>query len=149
MASLVKLAPGAFRLLRGAAARRDRPGKPPPAPPNGSLERALAFVAHMGLRVSLLISAALVLGLLALGSSASWLAWLKLALGLVLVVEGFLLVKDWRGARRLALWRIGRRESAPRGRLVRGLASPTLQLVGLVWLAVGALAVIEGLTRLV
>lgn len=149
MASLAKLAPGAFRLLRGAALRRGGPGEPPPAPPNGRVERAVAFVAHMGLRVSLLISAALILGLLAIGSAASWLAWLKLALGLILVAEGFLLTKDWRGARRLALWRIRRGESVLGRRFVRRLASPALQLLGLVWLAVGALAAIEGVTRLV
>jgi uncharacterized protein YjeT (DUF2065 family) len=95
-----------------------------------------------------------VLGLLASESEATWLAWIRLALGLVLLVEGLLLATDWRGARRLTLWRMRRREPVGvrlplKHRVRRALASPALQLLGLVWLGAGLLAAALGLPPLV
>jgi hypothetical protein len=126
----------------------------PLAPPAGRVEHAVAFAAHRGLAVGIVVSAAFVFGLLAVNSEATWLAWLRLALGLVLIVEGLLLATDWRGARRLTLWRMRRHE--PFGvrrplkhRLRRALASPGLQLLGLVWLGAGLLAAALGLSQLV
>ena len=124
------------------------------APPVGRFQRSLAFAAHRGFILSLVISAAFMLGLLAIGSDAAWLAWLRIALGFVLIVEGLLLATDWRGARRLTLWRLRRGETGGvqlplTHRLVRGLASPGLQLLGIAWLGAGILAATLGLPRLV
>jgi hypothetical protein len=146
---LTKLA----RLATQAAAAQKSLERPL-APPAGRFERALAFVAHRGFAVAIAVSAALVLGLLASDSEATWLAWIRLALGLTLLVEGLLLATDWRGARRLTLWRMRRHE--PFGvrlplkhRVRRALASPGLQLLGLVWLGAGLLAAALGLSSLV
>jgi hypothetical protein len=114
------------------------------APPTGRSERALAAVAHRGFQISLLISAAFVFGLLALDTHAVWLGSVKLALGATITGEGILLATDWRGARRFTLWRLRRqrghsdhsRSSIP-ARLAWKLASPALQLLGVIWLAVG------------
>ena len=149
MASFLKLA----RLANQAVAAQKALERPL-APPAGRFQRWLAFVAHRGFAVSLVISAGLVLGLLAASSDAAWLAWLRIALGLVLIVEGLLLATDWRGARRLTLWRMRRGEAAGvrlplTQRLVRSLASPGLQLLGIVWLGAGILAATLALPQLV
>jgi len=149
VASFLKLA----RLANQAVAAQKALERPL-APPAGRFQRWLAFVAHRGFAVSLVISAGLVLGLLAASSDAAWLAWLRIALGLVLIVEGLLLATDWRGARRLTLWRMRRGEAAGvrlplTQRLVRSLASPGLQLLGIVWLGAGILAATLALPQLV
>jgi hypothetical protein len=149
VASLLKLA-----RLATQAAGAQKALQRPLAAPVGRFQRALAFAAHRGFTLSLVISAALVLGLLAIGSDAAWLAWLRIALGLILVVEGLLLATDWRGARRLTLWRMRRGESGGvqlplTHRLVRSLAGPGLQLLGIVWLGAGILAATLGLPTLV
>jgi len=69
-------------------------------------------------------------------------------------VEGLLLATDWGGARRLALWRMRRGETGGvqlplTHRLVRGLASIGLQLLGIAWLGAGILAATLGLQQLV
>jgi cytochrome c biogenesis protein CcdA len=146
---LTKLA----RLATQAAAAQKSLERPL-APPAGRVERVVAFAGHRGFAVGIVISVALVLGLLAVNSEATWLAWLRIALGLVLIAEGLLLATDWRGARRLTLWRMRRHE--PFGvrlplkhRIRRALASPGLQLLGLIWLGVGLLAASLGLSQLV
>ena len=149
MASFVKLA----RLAARAVATQKALERPL-APPVGRVQRSLAFAAHRGFVLSLVISAAFILGLLAIGSDAAWLAWLRIALGLVLIVEGLLLATDWGGARRLALWRMRRGETGGvqlplTHRLVRGLASIGLQLLGIAWLGAGLLAATIGLQQLV
>ena len=146
MVSRAKLVPLAVRALRHAAAAR-QVGSTPLAPPRSRAERALAFAAHRGFTLSLVISAVLALGLLALNSGAAWLAWVKICLGAVLIVEGLLLATDWRGARRLTLWRL--RRGTTQGRFGRSLASVGLQLVGIVWLGAGILAVTVALPSLV
>ena len=148
MASFLKLA-----RLAGQVAASRKTLETPLAPPNGRLERSLAFAVHRGVAVSLLISATLVFGLLAIGSDAAWLAWLRIAVGLILIVEGLLLATDWRGARRLTLWRMRRGDAAGARlplthRLVRRLAGPGLQLLGIVWLGAGILAAAIGLPTL-
>jgi hypothetical protein len=149
MASFLRLA-----RLAAQAADVQKALKRPLAPPDGRVQRSLAVAVHWGFAVSLAISAALVLGLLSSDSEATWLAWLRLVLGLVLIVEGILLATDWRGARRLTLWRMRRREIAGAQRPLvhhvrRGLASPGLQLLGIVWLAAGLFAAALGLPQLV
>ena len=149
MATFLKLA----RLATQAAAAQKALERPL-APPAGRFQRALAFTTHRGLVVGLVITAALLLGLLAAGSSAAWLAWLRVAIGLALIAEGLLLASDWRGARRLTLWRMRRNETAGlplplRHRLLRSLVSPGLQLLGIAWLGAGILALALGLQQLV
>ena len=153
MVSRAKLVPLAVRALRHAAAAR-QVGSTPLAPPRSRAERALAFAAHRGFTLSLVISAVLALGLLALNSGAAWLAWVKICLGAVLIVEGLLLATDWRGARRFTVWRLRRGETPGAAvplmhRIARSLASVGLQFVGIVWLGVGILAVALGLPSLV
>jgi hypothetical protein len=123
-------------------------------PPVGRFQRALAFLAHRGFAVSLVITAALVFGLLSIGGGAVWLAWLRLVIGVILIVEGLLLATDWRGARRLTIWRMRRGETGGvqlplTHRVVRVLASPGLQLLGIAWLGAGVLAAAVGLPKLV
>jgi hypothetical protein len=147
--SYLKLA----RVAAQAAAARKALERPLAAPVGG-FQRTLALAAHRGLAVSIVISAALVLGLLASDSQAAWLAWLRLVLGLLLIVEGLLLATDWRGARRLTLWRMRRGETAGVKRPLahrarRGLASPGLQLLGIAWLGAGLLAAALGVPPLV
>ena len=115
-------------------------------------ERALALVAHRGFNLSLVISGALLLGVLALGWKAPWLDWAELVLGLAMAIEGALLATNWHGARKLALGRLQRRRSAReslRMRLVWRLASPALELLGVVWVGAGALTAALGLGRIV
>ena len=118
-------------------------------------ERALAFVAHRGFNLSLVISGALLLGVLALGWKARWLDWAELVFGLALAIEGALLATNWHGARKLALARLQQRRSSRRARaslrsrIVWRLASPALELIGVVWVGAGALTAALGLGRIV
>ena len=149
MASFLKLARLATRAV--AAQKGLERGLAPPA---GRFERSLAFTVHRGFTLSLVISAGLALGLLAIGKDAVWLAWLRIVLGVILIVEGLLLATDWRGARRLTLWRMRRGEGGGvplplTHRLVRRLAGPGLQLLGIAWLGAGILAATLGLPTLV
>jgi hypothetical protein len=121
------------------------------ASPPTRFERALALVAHRGFNVSLVISAALLFGVLALGWKPRWLDWAELVLGLAMAAEGALLATDWRGARKLALGRLRQRRARAslRSRIVWRLASPALQLLGVAWIAAGALTAALGLGRIV
>jgi hypothetical protein len=114
-------------------------------------ERALALVAHRGFNLSLVISAALLLGVLALGWKARWLDWVEVALGLALATEGALLATNWRDARKLTVWRRQRRraQASLRSRLVWRLASPALELLGVAWVGAGALTAALALARIV
>jgi hypothetical protein len=125
-----------------------------PSPTRRS-ERALAVVAHRGFNLSLLISGALLLGVLALGWKARWLDWAELVLGFAMAAEGTLLATNWRGARKLALERLQRRRSRRQSRasllsrIVWRLASPALQLLGVAWIGAGMLTAALGLGRIV
>jgi hypothetical protein len=98
------------------------------------------------------ISVALIFGLLAIGSHAAWFSWLKIGVGVVLGVEGFLLARDWRGARGLLLERLGRGRAARQGSLRRQLAGRAwdsgLQLLGTAWILAGLLAAALGVSGL-
>ena len=116
----------------------------------------LAFKAHWGFNLSLATTVLLFAGLLATSSGSTWLNSVRLALGVLLLLEGFLLAKDWRGSRRLVLWRLQRRRLAagpvaPRsgGGSPSRSSSRALQLLGLIWLAAGLLTVILTLQQLV
>jgi hypothetical protein len=115
----------------------------------------LAVAGYWGFNAALIVSAVLLLGFLAIGSNAAWLGWLKVVLGATMAAEGFLLARDWRGARRLVLWRIQQRQGARVGEraslsslLLRRLASPALELLGVAWVAAGTLAAALGVARL-
>jgi hypothetical protein len=102
--------------------------------------------------VALAISVALIFGLLAIGSHAAWFSWLKIGVGAALVVEGFLLARDWRGARGLLLTGLGRGRAARQGSLRRQLAGKAwesgLQLLGTAWILAGLLAAGLGISGL-
>jgi len=121
------------------------------ASPTSRFERALALVAHRGFNLSLVISAALLLGVLALGWTPRWLDWGELVLGLALAAEGALLATNWRGARKLVVGRLRRRRGGAslRSRMLWRLASPALQLLGVAWIGAGALTAALGLGRIV
>jgi hypothetical protein len=119
--------------------------------PTSRAERALAVVAHRGFNLSLVVSAALLLGVLALGWQARWLDWAELVLGLAMAAEGALLATDWRGARKLVVGRLRRRHGGAslRRRVLWRLTSPALQLLGVAWIGAGALTAALGLGRIV
>jgi len=147
MSSWLKLA----RLANQAVAAQKALQRPP-TPPAGRFERTLALAVHRGIVVALVISASFALGVLALSSDAAWLAWLRIVLGLILLAEGLLLATDWRGARRLTVWRMRRGENAQlplTHRMLRKLAGPGLQLLGIAWLGAGILAITVALPSLV
>ncbi len=111
------------------------------------------LLVRQGFNVALLISGALMLGLLAITTHATWFEGSKTGIGVVLAAEGLLLMTDWRGARRLTLARLQRPRTAGsrrsvRRRLVRSASSLALQLLGLAWLAAGALTAGLGLQQL-
>ena len=118
-------------------------------------QRALAVVAHRGFNLSLVVSGALLLGVLALGWQARWLDWAEVVLGLAMAIEGALLATNWRDARKLTLGRLRQRRSGRqarvslRSRIVWRLASPALELLGVVWVGAGALTAALGLGRIV
>lgn len=149
MAFLAKLA---LRLLR----RTGSSVRAPLAPPRNRFERVLAFKAHWGFNLSLATTVLLFAGLLATSAGGTWLNSTRLALGILLLLEGFLLAKDWRGSRRLVMWRLQRRRLAAgpvsaslRRRFAEPFIEPGLQLLGLMWLAAGLLTVILTLQQLV
>jgi hypothetical protein len=129
--------------------------RPPLLPPRNRFERVLAFEAHWGFNLSLATTVLLFAGLLATSSGSTWLNSVRLALGVLLLLEGFLLTKNWRDSRRLVLWRLQRRRLAAgpvgtslRRRFAEPFFEPGLQLLGLVWLAAGLLTVILTLQQL-
>ena len=144
MVARPKTAPRLLRAVLRLAEASGAPAGERLVPPTRRAERALAATAHRGFQISLLISAAFVFGLLALDTHAVWLGSVKLALGATIAGEGVLLATDWRGARRLTLWRLRRQRghsvhtrSPISARIAWKLASPALQLLGAIWLAVG------------
>jgi hypothetical protein len=149
VAVLAKLA---LKLLR----RGGPSTRAPLVPPRNRFERVLAFKAHWGFNLSLATTVLLFAGLLATSSRSTWLNSVRLGLGVLLLLEGFLLTKDWRGSRRLVLWRLQRRRLAAgpvgaslRRRFAEPFFEPGLQLLGLIWLAAGLLTVILTLQQLV
>ena len=150
MGSFIKIAARTARLLKEHARDAGQAQRAVPSLPASRSERALACVGYWGFNASLVVSAALVLGFLTIGTSAVWLGWLKLGLGLTMLAEGLLLLSDWQGGRRLVLQRIqqhrgraGRRLSLS-GLFVRQLTSLALQVLGLAWLGGGTLAAALG-----
>lgn len=122
------------------------------APPaTNRFARTLTVVTHRGFNLCLLVSAALLLGVLALGWTARWLDWAELVLGLALAAEGFLLATNWHDARRLLVARLRTRraQASLTARVGWRLASPALQLLGVVWIGAGALTAALAFGRIV
>lgn len=143
MASRVDLAVASARLLARLVSPKSRVSSGPDRAPTGWREQAFTLIGYAGLWVSLAISGALLFGGTALPSHATWLAWLKLGLGIVLIGEGAILATDWQHGRQLILWRMrlareGRKRHAfVTWRFGGHLLSIGLQLVGVLWFAAG------------
>lgn len=152
MPSLFRLTPAVRTVMRLLAAPTGAAPLPVHLPTRRS-ERVLASVVHKGLQISALISFALLLGLLALHTHSVWLGSVKLAFGVTMIGEGVLLATNWRDARQLALSRLWGHHAWARppilARLTLRLASPTLQLLGVVWLGAGLLTVLLGLQAVI
>jgi hypothetical protein len=123
------------------------------AAPAGRRARAAAGLLHVGLAFSVVVSAALLLGALAIETDVRWALWTQTGVGIAMILEGTLLCTNWRGARGLLLWRLQRKHlpAAPVGMAARigwRLASPLLQLLGLLWLGAGTLTALLGAQQL-
>jgi hypothetical protein len=119
--------------------------------PVGRRERTVTAVGYRGLQVSVGISLALIFGLGVSESRSPWLAGARIGLGVMLLVEGYLLGTNWLGARRLTVWRVQHRrsqEGAVGSAAVRFLVDFITQLAGVVWLAIGAYLVWLGAAAL-
>jgi uncharacterized protein YjeT (DUF2065 family) len=118
------------------------------------IDRALVVVSSWGLVLAALISAALVFGVAVGGGS--WVPWFRLAAGIVLLLEGLLLTRDWRGMRRLIVARSYHRARRRRGGgavplsqlVLWKLTAPLLGLLGLAWFFAGAVSAALGLAGL-
>ena len=156
MSVTFKLVSASIRAVAQLSARHASEGDAHGTAPSRRSERAFAAVAYRGFNISVLISVALPFGLLTVDTHAVWIDCTRLVFGTVLMGEGLLLATDWRGARRLVLWRLRHRRSAadhtrisPFGRFAWMAASPTVQLLGVIWLTAGTLAGFLGLAGVV
>src|SRR4051812_49486840 len=66
-------------------------------------ERTLAAATYWGFVLCAILTVLAILGGLAVKSRAPWLVATKASFGGVMILEGLLLMLDWRGARRLLL----------------------------------------------
>jgi hypothetical protein len=119
--------------------------------PVGRRERTVTVVGYRGLQGSFAISLALIFGLGVSESRSPWLAGARIGLGMMLLVEGYLLGTNWLGARRLTVWQVQHRrnrESALRSAAVRFLVDVIAQFAGVIWLGVGSYLVWLGAAAL-
>jgi hypothetical protein len=75
----------------------------------------------------------------------------QIVVGIVMAVEGFLAVTNWRGARRLLLLRMHRRGGSPSsifGAFRWRLIGAALFVVGVAWVAVGVMNFAQGIADL-
>jgi hypothetical protein len=155
-----RIASTTLRLLRQYSSVADYVGPGPTRPreaprPATRPERALGLAAYVGYYVCLALSAVLLVAFAVVETDGFWLAWTKIALGAVLLAEGFLLAKDWRGVRRMVLWRIQQRRGATVGeqltygrRLSQRISALGIQLLGVAWIAGGTFVAAMGLEQL-
>jgi hypothetical protein len=145
---------GSSEILRSLAAQAQRPAAAPaPAPPAGR-DRWLGHLTYWGFLLGVALMLASLLGLVLAESGALWLSLTKLAVGVVLVGEGFLLLADWHGARRYLLAHLRARggttaEPSHWNNFFWRAAGPGLGLVGLIWIAMGVFALAQGTVHLV
>jgi len=123
--------------------------------PARARDRALGHASYWGFALCLLLTVIALLGALTVRSHGAWLAWVKIGSGVVLIVEGLVLARDWRGARRLLLWRLQerRKDQSTTERLSRALlrrvVAPALGAIGIAWVGLGLLFAALGAARLV
>ena len=137
-----RIARWALRSLVGQARARGVP-RPQIETPARARDRALGHVSYWVFALCLLLTVIAFLGALTVHTHGTWLAWTKIGSGVVLIVEGLLLARDWRGARRLLLWRLQerRKDQAATERLFRAflrrLVAPALGAIGVAGSASG------------
>jgi hypothetical protein len=117
------------------------------------LDRAVLALGHGGFVLAVVVSVALVFGVAAGGQD--WVPWFRVGAGVLLVAEGLLLTRDWRGARRQIVARSYRRSRRRRGGSATfahvalwRVAAPLLGLLGLAWFLAGAIAAALGFAAL-
>jgi hypothetical protein len=146
------------RVLQAAARELVAPRREHPfAAPTTRRQRALGLVVYYGFVLALVGSILAAFGLnFKAVSGAGWAPWAQLAVGVVLIVEGVLVVSDWRTARRLLLRRLYERfhgrdaPPPPRLRLwTWKLFGQALVLLGVVWITVGAFETAQAVRDLV
>lgn len=154
VSTLPRFASWALRALVGQAQSRTvtRPRLPAPT---RARDRALAHVSYWGFALCLLLTAIAFLGALAVHSHGAWLAWVKIGSGVVLIVEGLVLARDWGGARRLLLWRLQERrpDQSATERLSRSIlrraVAPALGAIGVGWVGLGLAFAALGAAKLI
>jgi hypothetical protein len=123
--------------------------------PTRARDRALGHASYWGFALCLLLTVIAFLGVLAVHSHGAWLAWAKIGSGIVLIVEGLVLARDWGGARRLLLWRLQerRKDQSTTERLSRALlrraVAPALGAIGVAWVGLGVLFAALGAAKLI
>jgi len=154
VSAVPRIASWALRSLVGQARALGVPRQQIEAPTRAH-HRALAHVSYWGFAVCLLLSVIAFFGALAVHRNGAWLAWVKIGSGVVLLVEGLVLARDWGGARRLLLWRLQERrkdqsttERLSRSLLRRALA-PALGAIGVAWVGLGIVAIAFGAAKLI
>lgn len=154
VSTLPRFANWALRaLVRQAQARAVQ--RPRLEAPTRARDRALAHVSYWGFALCLLLTVIAFLGALAVHRHGAWLSWTKIGSGIVLIVEGLVLARDWRGVRRLLLWRLQerRKDQSTTERLSRSLLrraiAPALGAIGVVWVGLGVLFAALGAAKLI
>jgi hypothetical protein len=154
VSAVPRIASWALRSLAGQVRARGVPRQQIEAPARAR-HRALAHVSYWGFAFCLLLSVVAFFGALAVHHHGTWLSWVKIGFGIVLLVEGLVLARDWGGARRLLLWRLQERrkdqsttELLSRS-LLRRLLAPALGAIGVAWIGLGIVAIAFGVVKLV
>lgn len=154
MSAVPRFASWALRALVRHAQSRAVP-RPQLETPARARDRALGHAGYWGFALCLLLTVIALLGALAVHGHGAWLAWAKIGSGIVLIVEGLVLARDVRGARRLLLWRLQERrnDQSTTERLSRALirraVAPALGAIGLAWVGLGLLFAALGAATLV
>ena len=123
--------------------------------PARARDRAVGHASYWGFAFCLLLSVIAFLGALTVHTHGTWLSWVKVGAGVVLLAEGLVLARDWGGARRLLLWRLQERrkdqstaEHLSRS-LLRRVVAPALGAIGVAWIGLGIVAIAFGAAKLV
>ena len=154
MASVPRIAAWAVRSLVGQARARGV-ARPRIEAPVLARDRAFAHASYWAFSFCLLLSVIAFLGALTVHVHGAWLSWVQVASGVVLLAEGLVLSRDWRGARRLLLWRLQerRKDQSTTERLsrafLRRLLAPALGAIGVAWIGLGIVAIAFGAASLI
>lgn len=154
VSSVPRIAAWAVRSLVGQARARGVP-RPHIETPARARDRTLGHASYWGFAFCLLLSVVAFLGALTVHTHGTWLSWVKIGSGAVLLVEGLVLARDWGGARRLLLWRLQerRKDQSTTERLsrafLRRLVAPALGAIGVAWIGLGIVAIAFGAAKLI